>query len=96
MNARDQALVEEAAARLRPLIDAARTAVLTTHVTPDGDGIGAEICLHGYLVSRGIEARILNTEPLSPRYQFLDARGAGANPPTDHAVTVRSADMPAV
>jgi len=76
MNARDRALVAEAADRLRPLLDFARTVALTTHVTPDGDGIGAEICLHSYLRSRGIEARILNTEPLPGRYQFLDPSGA--------------------
>jgi phosphoesterase RecJ-like protein len=94
VNARDQALVEEAAARLRPLLDAARTAVLTTHVTPDGDGIGAEICLHSYLVSRGIETRILNTEPLSPRYEFLDARGAvEVFDAASHDGFVRSADL---
>ena len=75
MNARDHALVVEAAERLRPLLDAGKTAALTTHVTPDGDGIGAEICLHGYLQSRGLRSRILNTEPLAPRYQFLDPGG---------------------
>jgi phosphoesterase RecJ-like protein len=94
MNARDRALVAEAAERLRPLLDAARTAALTTHVSPDGDGIGAEICLHSYLVSRGIEARILNTEPLPPRYRFLDARGAvEAFDPSRHDAFVRSADL---
>ena len=94
MNARDQALVAEAAARLRPLLDAARTAVLTTHVTPDGDGIGAEICLHSYLVARGIEARILNTEPLSPRYRFIDERGAvEVFDAARHDGFVRSADL---
>jgi phosphoesterase RecJ-like protein len=68
--------VTDAADRLRPLLDAARTAVLLTHVIPDGDGIGAEVCLHRYLRSRGIEARIINTEALPVRYQFLDPEGA--------------------
>jgi len=94
MNARDRALVAEAAERLGPLLDSARTAVLTTHVTPDGDGIGAEICLHGYLVSRGIEARILNTERLSARYQFLDAGGVvEVFEASRHDAFVRSADL---
>jgi phosphoesterase RecJ-like protein len=91
---RDRAFAEESAARLRPLLDAARTAVLLTHVTPDGDGIGAEICLHSYLVSRGIDTRILNTDPLPVRYRFLDARAAvEVFDPARHDAFVRAADL---
>jgi phosphoesterase RecJ-like protein len=91
---RDRAFLETAAARLRPLFDGARTAALVTHVTPDGDGIGAEICLHAYLVSRGIDARILNTEPLPLRYRFLDTRGAvEVFDPARHDDFVRRADL---
>jgi phosphoesterase RecJ-like protein len=94
MTTRDRAFAEEAATRLRPLFDGARTVALLTHVTPDGDGIGAEICLHSYLVSRGIDARILNTEPLPVRYRFLDARGAvEVFDPARHDAFVRSADL---
>jgi bifunctional oligoribonuclease and PAP phosphatase NrnA len=94
MTSRHKVFAEESAARLRPLIDAARTAVLLTHVTPDGDGIGAEICLHSYLVSRGIETRILNTDPLPTRYAFLDARGAvEVFDPARHDAFVRGADL---
>lgn len=66
----------KAAARLRPLLETARTAALATHITPDGDGIGAEICLHSYLTARGIEARILNTEATPLKYRFLDEKNA--------------------
>src|SRR5262249_32903425 len=76
MNGRDEAFIADAVLRLRPLLDSARTAALTTHVTPDGDGIGAEICLLGHLRSRGIDARIINTEPLPAKYRFLDPDGA--------------------
>ena len=94
MNERDRAFVSDAAGRLRPLFDAARTAVLVTHVTPDGDGIGAEICLHRYLVSRGIKARILNTDPLPVHYQFLDPGGAvEVFDPAAHDAFVRQADL---
>ena len=58
------------------------------------DGIGAEICLHSYLVSRGIEARILNTDPLPTRYAFLDTRGAvEVFDPARHDAFVRAADL---
>ncbi|OLD64229.1 MAG: hypothetical protein AUI47_07025 [Acidobacteria bacterium 13_1_40CM_2_68_5] len=75
MTGKDRAMLADAARRLQPLMDPARTAALTTHVTPDGDGIGAELCLLGYLRSRGIETRIINTEPLPARYRFLDPDG---------------------
>jgi phosphoesterase RecJ-like protein len=76
MTERDRALIEMAARTLRPHLDAASRAAVCTHVNPDGDGIGAEICLHRYLRGRGIESRIINTEPLTPRYLFLDPDGA--------------------
>ena len=83
-----------AAERLEPLLHAAKTAVLATHVTPDGDGIGAEICLHSYLVSRGIEARIFNTEETPLRYRFLDERGAiEVYDEGRHGAFLRSADL---
>ncbi|HYS78116.1 MAG TPA: hypothetical protein VEO94_04710, partial [Candidatus Dormibacteraeota bacterium] len=63
MTARDRAMIADAARRLKPLVDPARTAALATHVTPDGDGIGAKLCLFAYLRSRGTETRIINTEP---------------------------------
>ena len=76
MTEKDRAMIEAAALRLKPLLDGARTAALTTHVTPDGDGIGAEICLLGHLQGRGIDARVINTEPLPAKYRFLDKGGA--------------------
>jgi bifunctional oligoribonuclease and PAP phosphatase NrnA len=76
VNARDRDLIEAAAARLETLLADARTVALATHITPDGDGIGAELCLYGYLKSRGLEARIINTEPLPDKYRFLDPGGA--------------------
>ena len=75
MTGKDRAMIADAALRLEPLIDRAKTAALITHVTPDGDGIGAEICLGRYLRTRGIEARIINTDPLAARYRFLDPDG---------------------
>ncbi len=75
MTEKERIFLADAALRLRPHLDAAKSAALTTHITPDGDGIGAEICLHAYLKTRGIDARIINTEPLSGKYRFLDPGG---------------------
>src|SRR5437773_1937732 len=94
MNSRDGALIGKAAQALRPLLDSARTAALCTHVNPDGDGIGAEICLQRYLKSRRIEARIFNTEALPVRYRFLDPAGAvEIFNEADHDAWVRDADL---
>jgi bifunctional oligoribonuclease and PAP phosphatase NrnA len=76
MTEKDRAMIAAAALRLKPLLDGARTAGLTTHVTPDGDGIGAELCLLGHLRALGIDARVINTEPLPAKYRFLDPEGA--------------------
>lgn len=94
MTRRDREFIDDAARRLKPLLEKARTVALCTHVNPDGDGIGAEICLHRHLRAIGLESRILNTEALPLRYRFLDPDGAvevydGRN----HAGFLRDADL---
>jgi phosphoesterase RecJ-like protein len=49
--------------------------VLTTHLNPDGDGIGSEIALASWLRSRGKEVRVINHSPLPAVYRFLDPGG---------------------
>ncbi|MEK7282223.1 MAG: bifunctional oligoribonuclease/PAP phosphatase NrnA [Acidobacteriota bacterium] len=94
MTEKDRLLLADAALRLEPLIDRAKSAALITHVTPDGDGIGAEICLGRYLGSRGIEARIINTDPLAARYRFLDPDGVvEIFEPARHDAFLRQADL---
>lgn len=46
--------------------------MVTTHVNPDGDGIGSEMALHHYLLSRGKCSAVVNPSPLPVRYRFLD------------------------
>jgi phosphoesterase RecJ-like protein len=94
MTDKDRLLIQNAAALLRPLLHKARTAALLTHVDPDGDGIGAQICLQAYLRGIGLEARVLNTEPLPLRYRFLDPGGAvEVYDPARHEAFVRDADL---
>ena len=54
------------------LLAAARTIVITTHVQPDGDGLGAEIALFHYLKRLGKNVRIVNPDPVPERYKFID------------------------
>jgi len=46
--------------------------VLTTHVNPDGDGLGSELALGRLLRKLGKEARILNHSETPAHYEFLD------------------------
>lgn len=49
--------------------------VLTTHVNPDGDGIGSESALGAWLRERGSDVTIINASPLPAVYRFLDPGG---------------------
>ncbi len=46
--------------------------VLTTHVNPDGDGLGSELALAEWLISRGKRVSIINYSSTPAVYVFLD------------------------
>src|SRR4030043_2061980 len=46
--------------------------LLTTHVDPDGDGIGSEIALAEWLAGQGKHVRVLNHSATPDMYLFLD------------------------
>lgn len=67
----------KASAEIRQVAKAIREAkniVISTHLMPDGDGLGAAIALYHYLRKAGKKCRILNPDPLPKRYQFLDPK----------------------
>jgi phosphoesterase RecJ-like protein len=49
--------------------------VLTTHVNPDGDGLGSEMGLYHILRQLGKEVTVLNQDEILPKYRFLDPEG---------------------
>ncbi|MBI3004955.1 MAG: bifunctional oligoribonuclease/PAP phosphatase NrnA [Ignavibacteriales bacterium] len=49
--------------------------VLTTHVNPDGDGIGSELAIAFFLKSRGKDVAIINHSSTPSNYLFLDTQG---------------------
>lgn len=59
----------EAVARL---LKQHNTFVLTTHVNPDGDGLGSEVALGEWLISQGKQVHILNHSATPDFYLFLD------------------------
>jgi len=55
-----------------PLFHQHSSFVLTTHVNPDGDGLGSELALAGWLIAQGKTVHILNHSATPEVYLFLD------------------------
>jgi bifunctional oligoribonuclease and PAP phosphatase NrnA len=55
----------------RTIVESNTRFVLTTHVNPDGDGLGTEIALAVYLQNLGKQAVILNCSATPDNYLFL-------------------------
>ncbi len=58
-----------------PVLREKHTFVLTTHVNPDGDGIGSAIALADWLSSQGKIVHMLNHSATPEMYLFLDPEG---------------------
>jgi len=50
--------------------------VLTSHVNPDGDGLGSELALYHLLKEQKKDVRIINASPIPAVYQFMDPDAA--------------------
>jgi bifunctional oligoribonuclease and PAP phosphatase NrnA len=55
-----------------PLFLNHQTFVLTTHVNPDGDGLGSELALAEHLLAQGKQVSIINHSATPDFYRFLD------------------------
>lgn len=58
--------------RLKKIIDDHETFLITTHILPDGDGLGAEIALASYLKSLNKKCDIINFDTAPEKFSFLD------------------------
>lgn len=58
--------------QVRNIIRAHNDFIITTHVNPDGDGVGSEVALDNYLRQQKKRALILNLTPIPANYRFLD------------------------
>jgi phosphoesterase RecJ-like protein len=56
---------------LKTIIDSHKRFILTSHVNPDGDGLGSEVALAHYLESQGKQVSILNCSATPENYLFL-------------------------
>ena len=57
-----------------------RRFLLTTHVNPDGDGLGSQLALARVLRGLGREVVLANADPVSRRFRFLYADGEAPAP----------------
>lgn len=86
--------IPEAALRqIQDTLSRGNNFILTTHVNPDGDGIGSQIALAEYLRQTGKKAHLLNHSATPDNYAFLDPGGEiELFSPPQHADIVRACD----
>ena len=83
------ALAREFAAAFRP----GQRVCLTTHVNPDGDGLGSEVGLVHLLRAQGVDAVITNPSPTPPRFGFLFDDLPGVDRTGEAVRELRRADL---
>ena len=49
------------------ILTRSRSVILTTHITPDGDGLGSALGLSRYLRARGKKTRVINCSAMPDR-----------------------------
>ena len=57
---------------LNKIINDSEIFLLSTHVNPDGDGLGSQLGIYHYLIDLGKKCKIINCSPLPSHYKFLD------------------------
>ncbi len=67
---------EDFFARFREEIDSSKRIIVTTHMNPDGDGLGSELALWKLISNLGRDAIILNSDPVPGNYEFLSEYAA--------------------
>jgi len=59
---------------LLPLLAVARRVVLTTHINPDPDGLGAQMALEELALALGKEVVVANSDPIPERFSYMSFR----------------------
>src|SRR5512139_3167677 len=81
--------------KFRQCASTARRAVLSTHINPDGDGLGSMLALDDLLTRTVADVRILQHSEMPPQYRFLDPDGTRIVrfDSARHAASIRDADL---
>ncbi len=61
--------------KFKTYVEEAKRVLISTHILPDGDGLGAEAALFHYLKRARKACRVYNPDQLPKRYRFLDPKG---------------------
>jgi phosphoesterase RecJ-like protein len=83
------AAAQSFAAQLKP----GQRICITTHVNPDGDGLGSEAGLVHFLKAQGIDAVVTNPSPTPDRYHFLFRDLPGVERTHEAVKELRRADL---
>ncbi len=78
---------------LANLIGDSNSILLSTHVNPDGDGLGSEIGFHNYLKSLGKDSRIINISETPEIFEILDPHGEIETYSESHNEWLNSVDV---
>ncbi len=80
--------------QFQELLSSAESVVVTGHENADGDAVGAVAALRRHLEIQGTKVTALLSEPLSPRYDFMEfGRNYEVYDPQKHRELVESADV---
>jgi phosphoesterase RecJ-like protein len=82
-----------AAEALAAVFQTGQRVCLTTHVNPDGDGLGSEVALAHLLRARGITVSITNPTPTPTRFQFLFDELPGVDRTGEAVKEIRRSDV---
>lgn len=82
-----------AAKALAAVLEPGKRVCLTTHVNPDGDGLGSEIGLLHLLRTRGVDAVVTNPTPTPSRFGFLFDEMPGCDRSAQAIKELRRADV---
>lgn len=82
-----------AAAQFAAIIKLGQRICLTTHVNPDGDGLGSEVAMVHLLRSLGAVPVITNPTPTPPRFEFLLHDLPGVDKTAEAVKEIRRADL---
>ncbi|HEX9614150.1 MAG TPA: bifunctional oligoribonuclease/PAP phosphatase NrnA [Bacteroidota bacterium] len=79
--------------QLDQILNECSTFVLTTHISPDCDGLGSEIAFASFLSRRGKNVSIINCSETPDSYKFLDPTGIIQHyKPADHDPVIARTD----
>jgi phosphoesterase RecJ-like protein len=79
----------------REQVERASEIVVTTHINPDGDGLGSQLGLARFLLARGKQVRLINHDPTPEVLRILDSDDLPVETyaPEVHDDVLRSCDL---